>query len=100
MKYLFCISLLVGSLKANAFVYTESDKNAHYVGSLIGTTMISHFYNEYYDMSKTETYLAGFTTMIVLGIFKESLDKTADKKDIEANILGGLSAIPILYFTF
>lgn len=101
MKYLVFLTLFLFSINSKAFVYENPDKNAHVAISLISTVMVSHFLNEYYHMSKTETYLAAFTTVMVAGILKENLyDDSFDEKDVEANVVGGLLAIPIIYITF
>lgn len=101
MKYLLVFALCLTSVNCNAFFYQEEDKKLHYGVSLASTILLTDIIYKHSNRSATESYLAAFTIVMTLGIFKETFhDETFDQKDIHANVFGGLSAVPILYFTF
>lgn len=102
MKYLLIFLLIFSSINSQAFFYKEEDKNLHFIVSFAGTYIGTEMLMLTTDLKPKEALLISATTILVLGLLKESLmDDKFDGNDMLANTAGvGLASVPFLIIEF
>jgi len=77
------------------------DKGQHFVGSLIGTILLSKVNNSYFDINKSKSNMIGGGIVFSIGLTKELLDSKKEKnifswKDLGANVAGIIAGILLM----
>jgi hypothetical protein len=100
MKYVLFF-LLLSFNNTNAFVYESAERNATVFVGGVSTVMLVNYFKEKYEISKTQSFLLSFGSVLLLSVAKEAYyDTQFNKTDVEAAFLGGLLAVPIINLTF
>lgn len=97
------ILLLFFSFEAKAFFYNEPDKNIHLATSVaLSYTITSGLLLTYPKMSSRKAALISATSVLLMGLAKESLyDDKFDWQDMGANAAGvTLGSVPFLIWEF
>ncbi len=81
--------------------WTSIDKGQHFVGSLIGTIMLSQVNNRYFNVDKLHSKNIGAGIVFSIGLTKELFDSKKENnifswKDLVANIAGIVTGLAIM----
>jgi len=81
--------------------WIAKDKAKHYIGSMIGTILVTKTSERHFSLSSKKSDYIGISFVCSLGIFKEMMDKQKPGnifswKDLTADLFGIVSAILIL----
>jgi uncharacterized protein YfiM (DUF2279 family) len=81
--------------------WTSIDKGQHFMGSLIGTILVSKVNNKYFHIDNSNSKRIGLSVMFSVGLTKELLDCKKEGnifswKDLTANVAGILAGLAIM----
>ena len=81
--------------------WTSIDKGQHFMGSLIGTILVSKVNNRYFDIDNLTSKRVGVSIMFSVGLTKEFIDRKKEGnifswKDLTANLAGILAGLAIM----